>query len=65
MLSIPFVLESLDNPLLLETAKFAIYALYTEFVGLCTWLFSIHMRSGTFPPKVMSVPNFARWQNVI
>ena len=39
MLSTPIVLESLDSPLLLETAKFAIYALYTEFVGRCTWLF--------------------------
>ena len=51
MLSTPIVMESLDSPLLLGTAKFAIHALYTEFVGRCTWLFSIHMRSGTFPPK--------------
>ena len=56
MLSTPIVLESLDSPLLLETAMFAIHALYTEFVGRCSWLFSIHLRSGTFLPKVMSVP---------
>ena len=44
MLSTPIVLENLDIPFLLETSKFAIHALYTEFVGRCTWLFSIHMR---------------------
>jgi len=33
MLSTPIVLESLDSPLLQETAKFAIHALYTKFVG--------------------------------
>ena len=44
------------QPLLLETAKFAIHGLYTEFVGRCTWLFPIHMRYGTFPPNVLSVP---------
>ena len=55
MLSTPIVLESLDRPLLLETAMFVISALYTEFVGRCTWPYSIYMRSGTFPPKVLSV----------
>ena len=31
MLSTPIMLESLDSPLLLETAKFAIHAVYTKF----------------------------------
>ena len=56
MLSTPIVMESLDSSLILETAKYDINALYTEFVGRGTWLCSIHMRSGTFPPKVLSVP---------
>ena len=37
MLSTPIMLESLDSPLLLETAKFAIHAVYTKF-NRCTWL---------------------------
>jgi len=47
MLPTPIVLESLDIPLLLETAKFAIHALYTEFVGRCTWLFFQFIRALT------------------
>ena len=45
------------QPTLLLIAKFAIPALYTEFVGRCTWLFSIHMRSDIFPLNVLSVPH--------
>ena len=55
MWSILIVPENADSPHLLGTAKFAIHALCTQFVGMFTWLSSFH--ADIFPPKVPSVHN--------
>ena len=47
-----------DIPPLLGTVTFAIHALCTEFVGMCTWLSSFHMHYDILPPKVLSVPQW-------
>ena len=57
MLSTPIVLESLDCPFLLETAKFAIHGLYTEFVGRCTCLFQFICALAPFLPRYCQFHN--------
>ena len=57
MLCTPIGLESLDNTLLLETATFAIHALYTEFIGRCTWLFQFICALAPFLPRYYQFHN--------